>query len=97
MTQANIRFSRLILATAATLCAVAPASADTINRCARYGADYAAVSGSNSCVRIGGHVRVELGRPQTVAPMGYAAQDGVVPAAARVAQQPLTPFDIFPR
>lgn len=78
-------------------------AADTLNRCARLGADYAAVSGSNNCVRLGGHVRVELNRNQatpSVAPMGYAAQDGIQPAAARIAHNPMapmTPFEMFPR
>jgi hypothetical protein len=48
-----------------------PVLADGFNRtapllnaassCAAYGPDYAAVEGGNSCVRIGGHVRVQLG------------------------------------
>lgn len=33
----------------------------TANRCALYGPDFAAVEGSDACMRIGGHVRVDLG------------------------------------
>lgn len=92
-----------IAVAAAFLAMTGVGAADTINRCARLGADYAAVSGSNSCVRLGGHVRVELNRNQltpNLAPMGYAAQDGIQPAAARIAHQPMapmTPFEMFPR
>lgn len=96
----------------AFLCALsAGAHADAVNRCARYGADYAPVSGSNGCVRLGGHVRVdqmrdqariEPGRPQqqTVPappPMSYVARDGFLSASARMAQQPLAPFELFRR
>ncbi|MCC3246568.1 porin [Methylocystis sp. WRRC1] len=81
--------------------AVAPAGAETVSHCARYGSDYVAVAGSNGCVRIGGHVRVDIARTP-IAPMGYAAmQDGVHHAAARAANlQPVAPFglnDLFPR
>lgn len=31
------------------------------NRCAAYGPEFAAVEGSDACMRIGGHVRVQLG------------------------------------
>ncbi len=31
------------------------------SRCSGYGPDYAAVEGSDTCVRIGGHVRVQMG------------------------------------
>jgi len=61
----------------------APAFADAPgNRCARYGADFVAVSGSDGCVRLGGHVRVKL--PQNGAPMGYAPGDGFRNAADSV-------------
>jgi hypothetical protein len=50
--------------------------------CARYGADFVAIAGSDACVRVVGHVRVDIARGP-VAPLGYAApQDGVRPAAA---------------
>jgi hypothetical protein len=32
-----------------------------VNRCAAYGPEFAAVQGSDACVRIGGHVRVQMG------------------------------------
>ncbi|WP_158810729.1 porin [Beijerinckia sp. L45] len=31
------------------------------NRCAAYGPEFAAVEGSDTCMRIGGHVRVQMG------------------------------------
>lgn len=81
--------------------AVAPANAENVSHCARYGSDYVAVAGSNGCVRIGGHVRVDIPRG-SAAPMGYAAMgDGVQRAAARMSQlQPVAPFglnELFPR
>jgi hypothetical protein len=36
-------------------------SLNTVSSCAAYGPDYAAVEGGNTCVRIGGHVRVQVG------------------------------------
>jgi hypothetical protein len=75
----------------------APANAETPNHCARYGSDYVAVAGSNGCVKIGGHVRVDIARAP-VAPMGYvAATDGVQRTSHL---QPMAPFglnDLFPR
>lgn len=81
----------------ALLLAAFPASAETSNHCARYGADYVAVAGSNGCVKIGGHVRVDVARAP-VAPMGYAdAGDGFQRTSHL---QPMAPFglnDLFPR
>lgn len=80
--------------------------ADALNRCARYGADFAPVAGSNGCVRLGGHVRVGQvrGEPDPaqppapmLPPMSYVARDGMQPASARVAQQPMAPFELFRR
>jgi hypothetical protein len=72
---------------AGALVAAVPASAETFgggpsNHCARYGADFVAIAGSNGCVRVVGHVRVDIARgPAT--PLSYAApQDGVRPASA---------------
>jgi hypothetical protein len=88
------------LAIAATLALAAsfsalPAQAESSNHCARYGADYVAVAGSNGCVKIGGHVRVDMARQQA---MGYASlSDGVQHASSL---QPMAPFglnDLFPR
>ncbi|WP_363349686.1 hypothetical protein [Methylocystis echinoides] len=74
-----------------------PAKAETSNHCARYGADYVAVAGSNGCVKIGGHVRVDIARAP-VAPMGYAAMHDGVQRTSQL--QPMAPFglnDLFPR
>lgn len=81
--------------------AAAPARADNVNHCARYGADFVAVAGSNGCVRLGGHVRVDMPRTP-VAPMGYTdmRRDGTQHAAARSSLPPMAPFglhDLFPR
>lgn len=48
------------------------------DRCARLGDDFAAVAGSDACVRIGGHVRADLGHGGLVLPTG---QDGFRPAS----------------
>lgn len=92
-------FATLSLPAAVAIAALgaAPAQAETSNHCARYGADYVAVAGSNGCVKIGGHVRVDIARAPTAA-MGYAAtQDGVQRTSHL---QPMAPFginDLFPR
>lgn len=92
----------LLGALALSALAVTPARAENVSHCARYGADYVAVAGSNGCVKIGGHVRVDIPR-NPLAPMGYAEmrQDGVQRAAAsRSALPPMAPFglhDLFPR
>jgi hypothetical protein len=84
---------RLIAAAAAIAASVAalPAKAENPSHCARYGADYVAVAGSNGCVKIGGHVRVDMARAPTQA-MGYAAADGVQRAAQL---QPMGPFGLI--
>lgn len=47
-----------------------------LDRCSGYGPDFTSVEGTQTCVRIGGHVRVELGpRPP--------GQAGAAPAAMR--------------
>ena len=81
--------------------AVAPVRAENASQCARYGADYVAVAGSNGCVRLGGHVRVTMPRTPG-APLGYTEmpRDGMQHAAARSSLLPITPFglhDLFPR
>lgn len=99
MTHSTTRSMRRLFPIAA-LCAMAATSAhaDATNRCAR---DYAPVAGSNGCVRLGGHVRVELGRNHpaapTLPPMSYVAQDGFQAASTRFAQQPAAPFELFRR
>jgi hypothetical protein len=78
--------------------AAMPAKAETSNNCARYGADYVAVSGSNGCVKIGGHVRVDIARAPAAAPTGYAASTDGVQRTSHL--QPMAPFginDLFPR
>jgi hypothetical protein len=47
-----------------------------LDRCAVYGPDFTSVEGTQTCVRIGGHVRVELG-PRA------PGQAGAAPAAMR--------------
>jgi hypothetical protein len=78
-----------------------PTSAVRSNHCVSRGADFVAVAGSNNCVRLGGHVRVELGAGANVAPAypGYAA-DGVQRAASRshVRTDPISSFmNLFQR
>jgi len=97
---ADFRPSAPLLCAAAAFAATVsalPARAETPSHCARYGADYVAVAGSNGCVKIGGHVRVDIARAPTQA-MGYAAADGVQRAAHL---QPMGPFglinDLLPR
>jgi hypothetical protein len=78
--------------------AVIPAKAETPNQCARYGVDYVAVSGSNGCVKIGRHVRVDMPRAPAAAPMGYAALGDGVQRTSHL--QPMAPFgimDLLPR
>ncbi|MBI1981879.1 MAG: hypothetical protein HYS63_10105 [Methylocystis sp.] len=92
---------RLFGVVALTALAVTPVRAENVSQCARYGADYVAVAGSNNCVRLGGHVRVAMPRTP-VAPMGYAAmpRDGMQRAAARSSLLPIAPFglhELFPR
>ncbi len=90
---------------AALACATAPASAETIGRghCARLGENFVAVAGSDGCVRIGGHVRVNNIASERLPPAGYAAMtpDGVQRASERSlhirAGAPLGIADIFPR
>lgn len=53
-----------------------------IDRCAAYGPEFTSVEGTSSCVRIGGHVRVEFGTQN----LGHAANHGwgrAAPAAMR--------------
>ena len=80
-----------------------PAQAENASNCARYGADYVAVSGSSNCVRVGGHVRVNNLPRNSGAPLAYAPdQKGLYQTAAAGSQlQLLAPFallnEILPR
>lgn len=74
------------------------ARAETPNHCARYGSDYVAVAGSNGCVKIGGHVRVDNIARAPATPMGYASLTDGVQRTSHL--QPMAPFglnDLFPR
>jgi hypothetical protein len=90
-------FAVLVMATAAR--------AETAGRgnCARLGEDYVAVAGSDGCVRIGGHVRVNDISRERLPPAGYAAMgpDGPPHVSGRAAHvragAPLGVADIFPR
>ncbi len=67
----------------AVMLAANASKAETTANCARYGADYVAVAGSNGCVRIGGHVRVNMAK-RAPAPeaLGYAPGQDVLRTAA---------------
>jgi hypothetical protein len=90
MTLAHIRTfvsGRAFGARAIPLCVVmatsGAANAETTANCARYGADYVAVAGSNGCVRIGGHVRVNMAKTsQAPEALGYAPGQDVLKTAA---------------
>lgn len=106
MTKVTIRSMQKLFAVIVFGVLSAGANADAVNRCARYGVDYAPVAGSSGCVRLGGHVRVaqlhaDIDRSRqaapTLPPLSYVARDGFQPASARLAQQPLAPFELFPR
>lgn len=90
MTLAHIRTfvsSRALSARAIPLCVVmaatGAANAETTANCARYGSDYVAVAGSNGCVRIGGHVRVNMAKTNPAPDaLGYAPGQDVLRTAA---------------
>jgi hypothetical protein len=100
MTFATSRSHAFVLPAALALVAAFSATtarAEATNHCARYGADYVAVAGSNGCVKIGGHVRVDIARAPSAA-MGYAATTDGVQRTSHL--QPMAPFglnDLFPR
>jgi hypothetical protein len=52
------------------------------NHCADYGPGFTAVEGSETCVKIGGHVRVEFGSRPSPADTGWA-RGSAAPAAMR--------------
>jgi hypothetical protein len=87
---------------AAALDVSAPAQAQSAAarsaKCGNRGADYVAVAGSENCVRLGGHVRVQLGGP--VSAYSGPTPDGVQAASERthVRTDPISSFiQLFPR
>ncbi len=88
----------LLAATIASPPAGAETSAARNSRCVNRGADYVAVAGSENCVRLGGHVRVELHGP--VSAYSGPTPDGVQSASDRthVRTDPISSFiQLFPR
>jgi hypothetical protein len=65
---------------------VAPAVAETAyggaDHCARYGEGFVAIRGSDACVRLGGHVRVDAVTTHAI-PARVAAPDGLRHASER--------------
>jgi hypothetical protein len=51
-----------------------------VSRCAQYGEGFVAVVGSESCVKIGGRLRIDLGGAMP-APVYAGSRDGINPAA----------------
>jgi hypothetical protein len=96
-------FSALGLLAAAAVSLAPAAEAESLaaarnSRCNSRGADFVAVAGSENCVRLGGHVRVRLGRP--VSAYSGPTPDGVQPASERthVRTDPISSFiQLFPR
>jgi len=76
------RLAPLGAALAASLCTAAAAETAGHNRCAAYGSDYAAVSGGEGCVRLGGHVRADNTVHAAVAPSLLAVPAGFARAIA---------------
>jgi hypothetical protein len=99
MMSADFRPLALTGAVAFAACLSASAvKAETPNQCARYGSDYVAVAGSNGCVKIGGHVRVDNIARAPTGSVGYAAVPDGVQRTSHL--QPMAPFglnDLFPR
>lgn len=90
-----------VSALAPTSSARADGFGDRANRCARYGADFVAIAGSDACVRLGGHVRVGIARAPAGAPMGYAPQQDGVRRASETSHvrggEGLGIIELFPR
>jgi hypothetical protein len=88
----------LAAAMAFSVSAQAESAVSRNSRCVSRGADYVAVAGSENCVRLGGHVRVELRGP--VSAYSGPTPDGVQPASERthVRTDPISSFiQLFPR
>ncbi len=54
-----------------------------LDRCAAYGPDFTAVEGTQSCVKISGHVHVEIGSRTITSDNRGWVQGGTAPAAMR--------------
>lgn len=68
-------------------------------RCARMGEDFVAIVGSDNCVRIGGHVRVDIANGHANLPTG-STRDGIRPASERFHVRPTSHgrlIGLFPR
>jgi hypothetical protein len=61
---------------------VAFAQGNKINRCSMYGSDFVEIEGTDTCARIGGHIRVEIGAGNGLRNgFGRSDSDGTRPAA----------------
>lgn len=74
---------------ACSLLVLLAAPAFALDRCAAYGPDFTSVEGTGACVKISGHVRVEIGShglghgDNGRVDGGYARQGGTATAAMR--------------
>jgi hypothetical protein len=58
-----------------------------INRCSAYGSEFVAIEGTDSCARVGGHIRVEIGAGNGLRNgFGRSGSDGARPAALNSGQ-----------
>jgi hypothetical protein len=63
-----------------------------INPCSIYGSDFVPIEGTNTCARIGGHIRVELGFGNGIRNgFNRSDSDGTHPAALNSGQPPSGP------
>jgi len=74
-----------------------PVQAQANAVCAAYGPGFVAVEGGDTCVRIGGHVRVEFGSRQNSSLDSGWANGGTVPAAVRSTENAPSSASIFAR
>jgi len=91
----------LMAATAAIAPARAEATGAASNHCASYGEGFVAIRGSDACVRLGGHVRVDDTVTHTIPDSGFG-QDGVRRAAERTSHvragsDPAGVLTLYPR
>jgi hypothetical protein len=52
----------LLLPSLATAAEAPKKKAAPANPCAQYGPDFVQIKGSNTCVKIGGYIRIDIGR-----------------------------------